>query len=76
MKALEETISELIYNSNMGGNQCMYETDRENVRGILYIDRDNWIKVGDVIRIERDNQGNYVKMFINGVLNTAFKSRR
>lgn len=75
MKALEETISELIYNSNMGGNQCMYETDRKNVRGILYIDRDNWIKVGDVVRIERDNQGNYIKMFINGVLNTAFKSR-
>ena len=61
---LEYTITELIPNSNMGGNECICKMGEHT--GILYIDKHNWIKVGDVIRIERNEHGSYVKMWING----------
>jgi hypothetical protein len=67
---LEVTITELIPNLTVGGNECMcIEDDR---RLLLYIDKNDWIKVGDVVRIERNEHGSYDKMWINGVLNTKF----
>lgn len=66
----EYTVIELRPNSNMGGNECMVKMG--NLTGILYIDKNNWIKVGDVVRIQRNDEGSYEKMWINGIRNLEF----
>ncbi len=70
MDDLKYKIIELIPNQNMGGNQCMVKMGKYT--GILWIDKYNWIKVGDIVRIERNEHGSYIKMWINGIHQVKF----
>lgn len=37
---------------------------------VFYIDKNNWVKVNDVVVLERDEKGFYRKVWVNGELKT------
>jgi|GEM_PF-4130583 len=53
------------YNSNMG-TECW-----SNETTIFYSDRNGWVKVGDEVKLERDDKGFYRSVWVNGVLKTV-----
>ena len=67
---LEYEIVQLVPDPRMNGNRCI--VIEEGKTATLYIDKRNWIKVGDTVRIERNEHGSFEKMWINGTLNKKF----
>jgi hypothetical protein len=42
----------------------------DNEGTIFYFDKFNWVKVGDIVELERDAKGFYRKVYVNQVLMT------
>lgn len=55
-------------------NKCIKQTHNANMgtecwsddTTVFYIDRNNWVKVGDEVKCERDEKGFYRKVWVNG----------
>lgn len=69
MSDLEGTCYQIVYNSNMGGNEIHVHCNptNRNCSHIIEIDKTGIIKVGDHIKVTRDSMGNYKEVFVNGV---------
>ena len=37
---------------------------------IFFFDKNNWVKIGDQVKIERDEYGFYHRIWVNGILKT------
>jgi hypothetical protein len=57
---------------------CIKQTDNRSMgvecyskpNTVFYFDRNGWVKVGDEVKLERDYQGFYRRVWVNGELKT------